>query len=65
MQGYSIVNATLIAKKILKGYEGLELRASVYNLFDEDYTSPAGKNELPHDIPRPGQNFLFEISYKF
>jgi len=63
--GYGIVNATLIAQKFLKGYEGLELRASVYNLFDKDYTSPTGPQQLPHDLPRPGRNFLFEISYKF
>jgi len=65
MSGYAIVNTTLIAKKFLKGYEGLELRASVYNLFDKDYTSPAGTLELPHDIPRPGRNFMVEVQYKF
>jgi len=54
MSGYAIFNTTLIAQKFLKGYEGLELRASVYNLFDKDYSSPAGNHELPQDIPRPG-----------
>jgi iron complex outermembrane receptor protein len=65
MSGYAIFNTTLIAQKFLKGYEGLELRASVYNLFDKDYTSPAGNQELPQDIPRPGRNFMVEIKYKF
>jgi iron complex outermembrane receptor protein len=65
MSGYAIFNATLIAQKFLKGYEGLELRASAYNLFDKDYTSPAGNGELPEDIPRPGRNFLVEAKYKF
>jgi outer membrane receptor protein involved in Fe transport len=37
----------------------------VYNLFDKDYTSPAGRLELPQDIPRPGRNFLVEVKYKF
>jgi iron complex outermembrane receptor protein len=65
MSGYAIFNATLIAQKFLKGYEGLELRASVYNLLDKDYSSPAGNRELPQDIPRPGRNFLVEAKYKF
>lgn len=65
MSGYAIINTTLIAQKLLKGYEGLELRASVYNLFDKDYTSPAGNQELPQDIPRPGRNFMVEMKYTF
>ena len=64
MSGYGIVNVTLIAKKFLKGYEGLELRGSVYNLFNKDYTSPA-KTQLPNDTPRPGRNFMVEVKYKF
>jgi len=65
MSGYGIVNATLIAKKFLKGYEELEIRGSVYNLFDKDYTSPTGKDQLPNDTPRPGRNFIIEMKYKF
>jgi iron complex outermembrane receptor protein len=66
MSGYAIVNATLIAKKFLEGYEGLEVRGSVYNLFDKDYTSPTGGwLDLPDDMPRPGRNFLVEVKYKF
>jgi len=63
--GYGIVNTTLIAKQFLEGYEGLEMRASVYNLFDKDYTSPTGNNELPDDLPMPGRSFLVEVKYKF
>ena len=64
MSGYAVVNATLIAKKFLKEYEGLEVRGSVYNLFDKDYTAPWDQ-QLPHDIPRPGRNFIVEVKYKF
>ena len=64
-RGMALVNATLIAKKFLKGYEGLEIRGSVYNLFDKDYTTPNGKGELPNDTPRPGRNFMIEVKYKF
>ena len=65
MSGYTIVNTTLIAKKFLKGYENLELRGSIYNLFDKDYTSPTDKNQLPEDMPRPGRSFMVEVKYKF
>jgi iron complex outermembrane receptor protein len=62
--GYEIVNATLIAKKFLKGYKGLELRGSVYNLLDEDYALP-WTPELPNDMPQPDRHYLFEVKYKF
>jgi iron complex outermembrane receptor protein len=65
VSGYGIVNTTLIAKKILKDYEGFELRGAVYNLFDKDYVSPQPASVLPEDLPRPGRNFLVEVKYKF
>ena len=64
-EDYAIVNATLIARKFLKGLEGLELRGSVHNLFDKDYTSPARATELLDDFPMPGRTFLLEMRYKF
>jgi outer membrane receptor protein involved in Fe transport len=64
MSGYAFVDATLIARKFLKGYEGLELRASVYNLFDKEYTSPQD-TRLPNDMPMPGVNYLLEVKYGF
>ena len=51
-------------KKFLEEYEGLELRGSVYNLFDKDYTSPWNP-DLPHDVPRAGRSFIIELKYKF
>ncbi len=59
-----IVNATLIAKKFLKGYENFELRGSVYNLLDKDAKSPQTP-ALPNDLPMSGINYLLEIKYKF
>jgi len=67
----TLVNATLIAKKFLKGYEGVELRASVYNLFDKDWSSDMpdvtddGSPRIPNDLPIPGINYLLEIKYTF
>jgi len=62
--GFGLVNATLIAKRFLKRYEGLELRGSVYNLFDKDYIMPQTPL-LPNDLPMPGINFLVEIRGEF
>jgi outer membrane receptor protein involved in Fe transport len=63
MAGYAVVNTTLIARNFLKGYEGLEVRGSIYNLFDKDYTCPEAF--LPDDMPQPGRNFIIELKYKF
>ena len=65
MSGYGIVNTSIILKKFLKGFEGFEIRGSIYNLFDKDYTSPTDKNELPGDLPMPGRNFMIELKYRF
>jgi len=64
MSGYATVDATLIAKKFLEGYEGLEIRGSVYNLLDKDYTSP-WTSLVPHDLPWTGRSFIIELKYKF
>ena len=64
VSGYGIVNATLIAKKFLKGYEGLELRGSVYNLLDKEY-SQSKSPDLPNDWPMPDRHYLLELRYTF
>ncbi len=62
---YVIANATLIAKNFLEQMKGLEVRGSVYNLFNKDYTSPTAEGELPGDMPMPGINFMLELRYTF
>ncbi len=64
LSGYAIVNATLIAKKFLKGFKGLELRGSVYNLLDKDYTYQQGW-QVPNDMPMPGRHYMVEAKYNF
>ena len=53
-----------LSLKFLKGYEGFELRGSVYNLLDKEYSNPQGP-ELPIDWPMSGINYLLEVRYKF
>ncbi len=67
MSGYAVVDVTLIAKKFLERYEGLEIRGSIYNLFDKDYTSPdwGFPVSVTEDTPRAGRSFIIELKYKF
>ena len=64
-EDYALVNATLIARNFLKGLKGLEVRGSVHNLFNKEYTSPTAPGELPDDLPMPGINFFLELRYTF
>jgi iron complex outermembrane receptor protein len=60
----TIMNATLIARNFLKDYEELELRASVYNLFDKDWSEMLWE-VTPYGLPQPGINFLVGVRYMF
>jgi iron complex outermembrane receptor protein len=62
---YTTVDLTLIGKNIRKD---LEIKASVYNLFDKRYKDPdtSGSSKLiPNDFPREGISALVTVSYKF
>ncbi|MCK5880115.1 MAG: TonB-dependent receptor, partial [Holophagae bacterium] len=63
VSGYGVVNTTLIARKFLKQFKGLELRASVYNLFDKKYESHAWPGTL--DYIMPDRHWLVELRYRF
>lgn len=62
--GHETANITLIAKKFLKRCENFEIRASVYNLFDEDFSYYTGTGVLPNDLPAQGINYMLELSYR-
>jgi len=62
---YAIVNATLIARNFLEELKGLEVRGTVYNLFDKEYTAPCREGTIPGDVPMPGINFYVELRYTF
>ncbi len=58
---YTLVDLSLILKEFLGT---MEIKASVYNLFDEEYVDPALPT-LPNDEPQPGINYMVEVSYTF
>ncbi|MCP4346694.1 MAG: TonB-dependent receptor [Desulfobacterales bacterium] len=69
--GISIFNTTVIAKQFIPGYEKLEIRGSVYNLFDKSYTFPyeiiriGEEIRTVPDLPMDGRNFILEVRYTF
>lgn len=63
--GYGLVNSTLLARNLLKGWEALELRLSIYNLLGHKYADPAPADTLAGDYPRPGRSIFGEVRYTF
>jgi iron complex outermembrane receptor protein len=60
--GYAVANATLLAKKLPWG---LELSASVYNLFDREYADPAAASHRQESIPQDGRNYRLKAVCRF
>jgi len=59
----TLVDLTLIAKNF---YKTLEIRGSVYNLFDEYYLDPNPyPGQVPNDYPTNKRMFLIEARYTF
>ncbi len=62
---FGVLDATLIIKDLFPSMEGLRLRASVYNLLDEDYSFPTPVDTLESGYPMPGINYFIGLTYKF
>jgi len=62
--GYGIVNMTLIAKSLIPSLPGVELRGSVYNVFNKSYASPASAGTILNDYAMPKVNALMELRMK-
>lgn len=62
--GYAVANLTLLSGKLAKG---LELSASVYNLFDRHYADPARPEHGPilDVIRQDGRSFRLKATYRF
>jgi len=59
---YSVVNFTLFSQNLLKN---LDVSASVYNLFDQQYSDPATPSHLESEIPQNGRTFGVKATYRF
>ena len=60
--GFFLTNITLFNQNLLKG---LELSASVYNLFNTRYEDPGGEEHRQDVIPQDGRSFRFKLTYGF
>ena len=62
LPSYALVNLTLIGRNFM---DNLEIKGSVFNLFDKSYEDPSPKNTIPTDHPQPGRSFNVELQYRF
>ena len=66
--GFFVTNLTLFSQRLLKG---LEVSASVYNLFDKKYSDPGGEEHLAEERPslyvieQDGRTFRVKVTYAF
>ena len=57
-----VVNTTLFSRELIRG---LELSASIYNLFDEHYSDPVSADFAQNSIPQDGRQFRIKATWKF
>jgi iron complex outermembrane receptor protein len=59
---YQVVNLTLFSRRLVRG---LELSASVYNLFDTKYSDPGGEEHLQDLIQQNGRDWRVKATWYF
>ena len=57
-----LANATLFSRELVKG---LEVSASVYNLFNQRYRDPAADDFTQESIRQDGRTFRVKLTYRF
>jgi iron complex outermembrane receptor protein len=57
-----VANLTLFSRNLLKG---LEISASVYNLFDREFGDPGSEEHLQDIIMQDGRTFRVKLTYSF
>lgn len=62
LAGYWLANFTLLSRELVKG---LEVSASVYNLFDKKYSDPVGSDFLEEAVQQNGRQFRLKLTYRF
>jgi outer membrane receptor for ferrienterochelin and colicins len=60
--GFTVANVTLTAPRLA---DGLDLTASVYNLFDKAYADPASEEHVENVIPQDGRSFRIKLRWRF
>jgi iron complex outermembrane receptor protein len=60
--GYTITNLTLFSRNLLPG---LELSASVYNLFDKNYDDIGGAEHRQDLLSQEGRSYRAKLTYRF
>ncbi len=59
---FFLTNLTLFNQNVLKG---LEVSASVYNLFDREYSDPGSSEHVQDLLKQDGRSFRFKLTYRF
>ena len=59
---FLVANFTVYGRELLPG---LEVSASIYNLFDRQYGFPGGAEHLQRVIPQDGRGFRVKLTYRF
>lgn len=59
---YMVSNLTLFSSVL---WPGLDLSASIYNLFDKHFADPASSDLDQAQIPRDGRTFRLKLTYRF
>ncbi len=62
VDGFLVANVTLFSRELVKG---LEVSASIYNLFDQHYSDPASGDFTQNAIPQDGRQFRLKATWKF
>jgi len=60
--GLFLTNFTLFSQNLIKG---LEVSASIYNLFDKKYGDPGSAEYVQDVLIQDGRNYRFKITYRF
>jgi len=61
LPGFFLVNATLLDKSL----HGLDVSASVYNLFNVTYSDPGAEEHRQNSIQQDGRSFRLKLTYTF
>lgn len=62
VSGFWLANATLFSRELV---EGLEVSASLHNMFDRRYQDPASADFTQNAIQRDGRSFRVKMTYRF